>query len=255
MGPTQVTETSGLDIGPHPHIGLHTVTWLLAGEVLHRDSLGSEQLIRPGQLNLMTAGHGVSHSEEATGTYRGELHGVQLWVAQPELTRNGVPAFEHHEDLPSVEIDHSVATVIAGVFSGHVSRARTDTPLVAVDGVLHPGASTWPLRPEFEYGVVALSGSVSIGEQVVVPGQFAYLGLGREELPVSAADPARMLLIGGEPFEEPIVMWWNYVARSREEIDTAHQDWLDEHQRFGRVASPLARMTTGKPPWSRGSDV
>ena len=100
MGPAPVTETAGLDIGPHPHTGLQTVTWLLSGEVLHRDSLGTAQLIRAGQLNLMTAGHGVAHSEEATGHYRGQLHGVQLWVAQPERTRHGAAAFEHHAELP-----------------------------------------------------------------------------------------------------------------------------------------------------------
>src|SRR4051794_32278287 len=94
MGPEEVTETAGLDIGPHPHIGLHTVTWLVDGAVLHRDSLGSEQVIRPGQLNLMTAGHGVVHAEEAVDTYRGRLHGVQLWVAQPAATRDGSAAFE-----------------------------------------------------------------------------------------------------------------------------------------------------------------
>ena len=98
IGPDQVTDEEGLDIGPHPHIGLHTVTWLLRGEVLHRDSLGTEQVIRPGQLNLMTAGHGVVHSEESAGAYRGELHGVQLWVAQPSATRDGAPDFEHHGD-------------------------------------------------------------------------------------------------------------------------------------------------------------
>jgi hypothetical protein len=250
MGPTQVTDTAGLDIGPHPHIGLHTVTWLLAGEVLHRDSLGSEQLIRPGQLNLMTAGYGVSHSEEATAGYRGELHGVQLWVAQPEQTRNGSPAFEHHAELPMVEIGACVATVVAGDLAGATSTARADTPLVAVDGALRPGSSTWPLRPTFEYGLVALTGAVRIGEQVLTPGRFAYLGLGRDELDLAADEPARVLLIGGEPFEEPIVMWWNYVARTRGEVTAAHAQWEGGDPRFGSVASPLPRMTAPAPPWA-----
>src|SRR3954470_24091974 len=114
MGPGQVTAARGLDIGPHPHIGLQTVTWLLRGAILHRDSLGSEQLIRPGQLNLMTAGHGVSHSEETAGVYTGELHGIQLWVAQPSSTRDGDAAFEHHAELPQQEVDNGVATVIIG---------------------------------------------------------------------------------------------------------------------------------------------
>src|SRR5436190_8491140 len=127
MGPAAVTEEHGLDIGPHPHIGLQTVTWLLAGEALHRDSLGSEQLLRPGQLNLMTAGHGVAHSEEATGSYRGDLHGIQLWVAQPDATRDGPPAFEHRAELPRVELDGAVATILVGDLAGTPSPARRDT--------------------------------------------------------------------------------------------------------------------------------
>src|SRR5947209_4908276 len=114
MGPQQVTEAHGPDIGPHPHMGLHTVTWLVDGAVLHRDSLGSEQLIRPGQLNLMTAGHGVVHAEEAVDGYRGTLHGVQLWVAQPAATRDDGAAFEQHAELPVVEQGGAVATVLVG---------------------------------------------------------------------------------------------------------------------------------------------
>ena len=251
MGPTEVTKTSGLDIGPHPHIGLHTVTWLVAGEVLHRDSLGSEQLIRPGQVNLMTAGKGVTHSEEATGSYRGTLHGVQLWVAQPESTRHADPAFEHHPELPQVEIDAGVVTVVAGEFAGGVSPARYDTPLVGVDGALQPGRSAWPLRADFEYGLILLDGAVTIGEQTVRPDQFAYLGQGREELALSTAEPTRVLLIGGEPFPEPILMWWNFVARSHAEMDSAYEQWQAGGERFGRVDSPLRRIPAPRPVWWR----
>jgi redox-sensitive bicupin YhaK (pirin superfamily) len=190
MGPELVTETQGLDIGPHPHTGLHTVTWLVAGEVLHRDSLGSEQIIRAGQLNLMTAGEGVTHSEEATGRYRGQLHGVQLWVAQPEATRHGPAAFEHHAELPRVELGNAVATVLVGGFAGAVSAARHDTELVGVDAALWPGTGAWPLQPSFEHALVVLDGEVLVGEQVVRPGQLAYLGQGRDQVVLSAADPA-----------------------------------------------------------------
>lgn len=133
MGPADVTERSGLDIGAHPHIGLQTVTWLVDGQVLHRDSLGSEQVIAPGQLNLMTAGHGVSHSEEATGHYRGALEGIQLWIAQPGDTRDGEPGFEHHAELPQVQLDRGVATVLVGELAGASRPARRDTPLVGAD--------------------------------------------------------------------------------------------------------------------------
>jgi hypothetical protein len=251
MGPELVTETRGLDIGPHPHTGLQTVTWLVAGEVLHRDSLGSEQVIRAGQLNLMTAGGGVTHSEEATGRYRGQLHGVQLWVAQPEATRHGPAAFEHHADLPQVEWDNAVATVLVGSFATASSPARRDTALVGVDAALEPGTGAWPLRPEFEYALVVLDGAVLVDDQAVRPGQLADLGRGRAEVALEASDPTRVLLLGGEPFPEPILMWWNFVVRSRDELDSARRQWESADPRFGRLRSPLARIPAPPPFWAR----
>jgi quercetin 2,3-dioxygenase len=251
MGPELVTETQGLDIGPHPHTGLQTVTWLVAGEVLHRDSLGTEQVIRAGQLNLMTAGNGVTHSEEATGRYRGQLHGVQLWVAQPEATRYGPAAFAHHAELPRVELDNTSATVLVGSFAGAASPARRDTALVGVDAALRPGTGAWPLAPSFEHALIVLDGEVLVDDQVVRPGQLAYLGIGRGELALSAGDPARVLLLGGEPFGEPILMWWNFVARSRAELEAAYRQWESGDPRFGRLRSPLARIPAPPPFWAR----
>ena len=179
LGPASVSPERGLDVAPHPHLGLHTVTWLFTGEVVHRDSLGSEQVIRPGQVNLMTAGHGISHSEEGTGRYAGGLEGVQLWIAQPSDTRNGAPAFAHHPELPEVEMDGSLATVLIGEVAGHRSPARRDTDLVGIDLQLHGPDSVVPLRPEFEHGLMVCSGHVTIEGRSVGPGQFAYLGRGR----------------------------------------------------------------------------
>jgi hypothetical protein len=250
MGPELVTETRGLDIGPHPHTGLQTVTWLVAGEVLHRDSLGSEQVIRAGQLNLMTAGQGVTHSEEATGHYRGRLHGAQLWIAQPEATRHGPAAFQHHAELPRVELDNAVVTILVGGFAGAASPARHDTPLVGLDAALGRGRDAWPLQPAFEHALVVLEGEVLVGEQVVRPGELAYLGVGREELVLAAADPARLLLLGGEPFAEPVLMWWNFVVRSRQELDSAWRQWEAGGPRFGRLRSPLARIPAPPPFWA-----
>jgi quercetin 2,3-dioxygenase len=252
VGPVQVTPTAGLDIGPHPHTGLHTVTWLVEGEVLHRDSLGSEQLIRPGQLNLMTAGRGVAHSEEASPGYRGTLHGIQLWAAQPEATRQGAAAFEHHASLPTAELGHTRLSVLVGAFAGVESPARRDTPLVGVDAEMRAGATTWPLRAEFEYALIVLAGAIELGQQVIEPGQLAYLGQGRDELHLKVRETTRALLLGGEPFDEPLLMWWNFVARTREEIETANAQWQAGDARFGRVASALARITAPPLVWRAG---
>jgi redox-sensitive bicupin YhaK (pirin superfamily) len=252
MGPAHVTADAGLDIGPHPHIGLQTVTWLVAGEVLHRDSLGTEQVIRPGQLNLMTAGRGVSHSEEATGAYAGVVHGIQLWVAQPDATRHGEAAFEHHAELPRTEAGGGEATILVGSFAGVTSPARRDTAHVGVDLVLLPGRTSLQLDPTFEHGLVVIEGRLSVGPQVLETGHLAFLGLGRDHLDVEAREPARALLIGGEPFPEPLLMWWNYVARTRDEVTEAHRAWVEDDGRFGRVASSLKRIVTDSPPWAGG---
>ena len=250
MGPADVDER-GLGVAPHPHIGLQTVTWLLQGEALHRDSLGTEQVLAPGQLNLMTAGWGVSHSEEGTGRYRGEVHGVQLWVAQPSRTRDDAPAFEHHAEVPSVELERGRATVLVGELADVRSPARRDTDHVGVDLDLHPGASVLPLRRDYEHALVVLAGVVTVEGTLVTPGRLAYLGMGRDELGITVDQSARALLVGGLPFEEQVLMWWNFVARTRQEIVAAHADWTAAGERFGRVASTLPRIDVGPPPWRR----
>ena len=252
LGPAPVTEREGLNIAPHPHIGLQTVTWLVEGEVLHRDSLGNEQVIRPGELNLMTAGRGIAHSEEATGGYRGELHGVQLWVAQPTSTRAGAAAFAHHAELPHVELGGGVATVLVGELASAISPARRDSDHVGVDLDLRAATATVPLRTDYEYGLVVFTGTMVVDDRRVHPGRLAYLGTGRDELTVVAAGTARGLLVGGIPFDEPLLMWWNFVARTREEISEAYVAWQAGDDRFGRVASPLPRITVDPPPWRAG---
>jgi redox-sensitive bicupin YhaK (pirin superfamily) len=242
FGPLSVEADGGIDIGPHPHAGLATVTYLLDGQVLHRDSLGSEQVIRPGQLNLMTAGAGLSHAEEPTGHYRGTLHGVQLWVAQPEATRHGQPAFEHHEQLPRVELDGADATVLVGSLAGASSSARQDTPLMGAALDLRPGALELALEPSDEHLLVVLEGLLVLEDQPVGAGQSAYLGNGRSEVTLLAPEGARLLLLGGEPFEEQIVMWWNFVGRSRDELAEAARQWEQADGRFGRVRSALPRV-------------
>jgi redox-sensitive bicupin YhaK (pirin superfamily) len=247
-GPADVTEDGGFDIGPHPHIGLQTVTWLVSGEVLHRDSLGSEQVIRPGQLNLMTAGRGVAHAEEGTGTYRGELQAMQLWVAQPDATRHGDPGFEHHAALPMVDLPGGQGTVLVGEFGGAASPARRDTDHVGVELDLH-GATTLSLRRDYEYAVIVLTGAVELEGQRIEPGHLAYLGSGRDEYAVGVPAAARAMLLGGSPFESAVTMWWNFVGRDRDEMVEAYQHWSGDDGWFGPVHSGLPRIAVGPPPW------
>ncbi|HEX6393802.1 MAG TPA: pirin family protein [Acidimicrobiales bacterium] len=235
-------------IGPHPHIGLQTVTWVLAGELVHRDSLGSEQPIRPGELNLMTAGRGIVHAEEHP--VGGPVHIAQLWVAQPEATRNAPPEFEHHGELPRLDLGGgSTATVLVGEVGGARSSARRDSDHVGVDLELSSDVEL-PAERSFEYAVVPLEGVVQVEGRVAEPGHLVYLGLGRDEIRLRTPDRARAVLVGGVPFEEPILMWWNYVARTREEISAAHQEWTSRSERFTVPTSSLAPIDVDGPPWA-----
>jgi redox-sensitive bicupin YhaK (pirin superfamily) len=243
FGPLAVGPQGGFDIGPHPHTGLATVTYLLDGQVLHRDSLGSEQVIRPRQLNLMTAGRGVSHAEEPTGHYAGTLHGVQLWVAQPSATRLGEPAFEHHARLPELALPGADVVLLVGELAGTASRARADSELVGAAVTLARGGAALPLSHAYEHLVVVLDGVLLLDDgRPVHPGSSAYLGVGRDEVVLAAPDAARVLLLGGVPFPEPIVMWWNFVGRSRDEVAQAAQAWEAGDERFGTVATRLSRV-------------
>ena len=254
MGPAAVTEQRGLDIGPHPHTGLATVTWLIEGEAVHHDSLGTEQLIRPGQLNLMSAGHGVAHSEEPTGAYRGTLEGIQLWIAQPEQSRHSPRAFEHHAELPRLEIGACEATVLVGEALGATSPARHDTALVGLDLDVH-GATEMPLVRAYEYGVVVLRGAVSIDGTLVEPGALAYFAPGVDEWRLDVREPARVIVLGGAPMDESITMWWNFVARNRDELTAAYLAWVDRDERFGTVASTLAPIDAPVPFWLRAGEA
>ncbi len=252
MGPVADGGGVGTGIGPHPHIGLQTVTWLVEGEMVHHDSLGVEQVIRPGQLNLMTAGRGVAHAEEGTDAGDGRpKHGIQLWVAQPELTRHGDPAFEHHAELPQVVVDSGEATVLVGEFAGVRSPARADTDHVGVELALRRGSTVVPVYPEHEHALVVLEGAVEVGDQTVAPGMLAYLGTRRAELALAMRDDARVILLGGTPFESPILMWWNFVARTEEEIEEARTAWQDhDEDRFPPVDALTDWIPAPGTPWS-----
>lgn len=248
FGPEEVTPETAMQVGPHPHIGLQTVTWLLEGEAVHTDSVGSEQPIRPGQLNLMTAGRGVAHAEDGRDRAATTLHGVQLWVAQPEATRWGDPAFEHHAELPGVEWPGAHGRMVVGELDGVRSPARTDTPLVGADLEV-TGRFEVPTRASFEHAIVVLRGAAVVEGRAVAADELGYVAPGHDSVRIDAPEGARLLLLGGEPFPEPILMWWNFVARTQDEITEAHRSWEARTDRFGEVATTLAPMSTPRPPW------
>ncbi|MGH3366246.1 MAG: pirin family protein [Nocardioidaceae bacterium] len=251
-GPDDVKETGGMWVPPHPHTGLQTVTWLFEGEGLHTDSLGSEQLIEPGQLNVMTAGAGICHAEVSPESAPQLLHGVQLWVALPDAVRNATPPdFTHIAELPTYEEAGVRIKVLVGELAAERSPAPTFTPLVGAELRLRPGAAgTIPLDPAFEHGVLTTQGTATVAGAEIARNAMSYLGDGLTELAVSAPDVTKgdteedtvLLLLGGEPFDEEIVMWWNFIGRSHEEIVEQRQDWNGEGlesvpERFGRVES------------------
>jgi quercetin 2,3-dioxygenase len=235
-GPDDVAETGGMDVAPHPHIGLQTVSWLFSGEIEHRDSLGSHAFVRPGELNLMTGGHGISHTEVSTpGT--SVLHGVQLWVALPEEHRDTGRDFRHHTPSP-VHRDGAALRVFLGSLAGATSPVPTFTPLLGAEIVLEPHATTTlDADPAFEHGLLVDQGSIRMAGTTLRRAELGYLGPGNDELTLTNETdaPARAVLVGGTPFEERIVMWWNFVGRSHQDIVEAREDWEAASERFGQV--------------------
>ncbi|MCF6525749.1 pirin family protein [Streptomyces sp. JJ36] len=235
-GPDDIEDEPGMQVPPHPHIGLQTVSWLHEGEVLHRDSLGSVRTVRPRELGLMTSGGGIAHSEQSPRHHARLLHGAQLWVALPDGDRHGPPSFEHHAELPVVAGSGGLAaTVILGELDGAASPGRTHSPLTGADLTLAEGTGArLPVEPDFEYAVLTMSGRCEVDGVRLDPGSMLYLGCGRRELPMRAESDSTLLLLGGEPFAEKLVMWWNFIGRSHEEIARARADWA-AGSRFGAV--------------------
>ncbi|MFC5638839.1 pirin family protein [Streptomyces bullii] len=235
-GPNDVAATSGMDVPPHPHTGLQTVSWLFSGEIEHSDSLGTRALIRAGEMNLMTGGYGIAHAEVSTPR-TDILHGVQLWVTLPEEHRNAERAFQHHVPEPG-QIDGAEIRVFLGSLAGDTSPVRTFTPLLGAEVVLAPRARvSLPVDTAFEHGVLVDSGDVRVADAVLRPAELGYVRPGTDSLTlVNESDgPARAILLGGTPFEEEIVMWWNFVGRSHDDIVRARQEWEAASDRFGGV--------------------
>jgi redox-sensitive bicupin YhaK (pirin superfamily) len=242
-GPTVISSDVGMQVPPHPHCGLQTISWLISGEIQHADSVGSALVLEPGQLGLMTAGHGIAHAERSPQRRPPILHGVQLWVALPDAARDRSPAFHHVAAPPRLVVDGVSATVILGQLGEVSNPAPVYTPIVGADvDMPGNGRAAFPLRRDWEHAVLVTRGSAEVDGQLLHPGDMAYLGCGRSNLSLESALGGRVLLIGGEPFEEELVMWWNFVARSHDEIVTAREEWMAA-VRFGPVSDsegPLA---------------
>jgi redox-sensitive bicupin YhaK (pirin superfamily) len=235
-GPGNLPPGGGMNLGPHPHTGLQTVTWLFVGQVEHRDSLGTHALVRPGELNLMSSGRGICHAEVSTPATT-VLHGVQLWVALPDAHRNGARDFRHYAPPPA-GLGGATARVFLGTLAGHTSPVPAFFPLLGAEITLEPHTRIeLPVEPGHEHGVLVDAGPVGMSGTRLQPAELGYLppGPATVELANLTGEPARILLLGGAPFEEDIVMWWNFVGRSHDEIADFREAWEAESDQFGRV--------------------
>jgi redox-sensitive bicupin YhaK (pirin superfamily) len=229
-----------MDVAPHPHTGLQTISWLFSGEVEHRDSAGVHAIVRPGELNLMTAGAGICHSEVSVAADRDAaavLHGVQLWAALPDSDRNTSRDFNHYAPEP-ISLPGAVARIFLGRLAGSRSPVHTFTPLLGAQLDLEAGARvTLDVDPAFEHGVLCDQGAVAMDGAALAVGDLGYRGPGSSALVLqNDGDQAgRVLLLGGTPFTEQLVMWWNFVGRSHDEIAEYRRQWEEADERFGAV--------------------
>jgi redox-sensitive bicupin YhaK (pirin superfamily) len=231
-------QATRMRVEPHPHTGLQTVTWPLQGDVRHRDSVGSDVVLRPGQLNLMTSGRGIAHSEYSLGEEKVMLDALQLWVALPAAARGIDPGFESHPALPEATLGDSRATVVLGELAGTRSPATAHTPIVGAQLELPAGgAAKVPLEPDWEHGIVLLDGDVSVDAAPALERDaLRYLEPGRADVTLTSVTGATVFLLGGEPYPDPLVMWWNFVGSDHDEIAQARADWEARGERFGPVA-------------------
>lgn len=244
-GPDEVDETGGMVLPAHPHTGLQTASWLFGGELEHRDSVGTLETVRPGELNLMTAGRGISHTEVSTPDTT-VLHGAQLWIALPDATRHCDPGFEHFAPEP-VRGPGWEARVFIGSLLGSTSPVHTHTPLLGAELMLAPGRSLEvEVDATFEHGVLLDVGLVEVDGTEVKPSDLAHVAEGRTALTITALEESRLLLLGGPPFGESIVMWWNFIGRTHEEIVGLREEWQDQITAAGEVVDAGTSVAAGR---------
>lgn len=251
FGPAFREKDGAMDVPPHPHTGLQTVSWLVEGAVEHRDSAGGRHTVRPGGVNVMTAGRGIAHSEYQSDDSE-ILHGVQLWTVLPAEERGREPSFSGIDAVPTFTLDSGVeAKVFAGSYGGHEAPAPYFSQLVGVEVRIPAGSTvTLPLKSSFEHGLLPLSDGVAVSGVDVPTGGIVYTEPGTTSAEVSAESDAVVILLGGEPFEEEVVMFWNFIGDNHREVSRFRDEWMREreHQeardRYGTVvdddATPLA---------------
>ncbi|AZG48364.1 pirin family protein [Gordonia insulae] len=238
-GPDDVSATGGMDVPPHPHTGLQTVSWLFSGEIEHRDTIGNHAMVRPGEVNLMTAGHGIAHTEVSTPDTT-VLHGVQLWVALPESAADTPRDFAHHIP-PVLERDGIEVRVFLGELLGERSPVHTFTPLLGAELTMPPDAEiALPVAPDFEHGLIVDQGRIRIVNSAAGPlerTELGYVGVGTDRLVLrnESGERARAVLLGGTPLDEEIIMWWNFVGRTHDDIVRFREQWTAHSDRFGKV--------------------
>jgi redox-sensitive bicupin YhaK (pirin superfamily) len=226
-GPDDVSETGGMMLPPHPHTGLQTVSWLFAGEIEHRDSSGAHAMVRPGELNLMTAGRGIQHTEVSTDA-TSILHGVQLWTALPDASRHVNPMFEHYA-APLIEFPEGSINVFMGSLAGGKSPVTVFSPLVGAQVDLRAGATMeLPVDLAFEHGVLVDRGGITVEGEAVPESHLGYFPPGHGSLRFEARTATRLILIGGEPLNEQIIMWWNFIGRTHDEVVEYRARWQSE---------------------------
>ena len=249
MGPVHLKQgDAGMKVGSHPHTNLQTFTWMLSGKIIHNDSLGHHGVITQHEVNLMTAGRGIAHTEESTDDTQ-MIEAVQLWIALPK-NQNIEPSFKHYPDLPKWSKGSAQFVLTTGQFDGHQSETLQYSPVVGVDIVFQADDTIQlTLEKDFEYGVFVLSGEANISQAMAVENELIYLPSGNNELTLTASKDTHLLLIGGVPLDYEPVIWWNFVAANKDEIAQASIEWNQHSARFGEVKTNLPRLVAPEVPW------
>lgn len=244
LGPLEFAPDGGLHVGSHPHTRLQTFTWMIEGEVMHRDSLGSEQIVRPQQVNLMTAGYGISHTEDSL-TPGGRMHAAQLWIALPDAVADQPPAFDHYPEVPQWQEQSCAWSLMAGSYGARTAPTVLHSPLMGLEVLAEDAAAVaLSLQADFEYGLMALTGGMTLEGERFVQDELAYLAPGRTQLTLQLQAGTRLLVVGGTPFTDKVTVWWNFLGKDLNTIRGYREQWEAHDARFGTVEGGEHRRLT-----------